>query len=313
MNEALILEKLDNLSSEIQSLKSEVQAMKEAKQVVASSAQAAQPAPLPMLANYEGKYNEKDVELLVENLLLSVGDLNSVLFAIKAGNELVHDIEPVAKLIYPHVIQFCAEIEGQLTLDDCAALIRSIVTAVPAFNESIGLLKSGLELKDDLMPVAQILYPKVIKFFAGIEGQVTMDDVTSLVENVLTAIPAFNESIGFLKSGMELKDDLMPVIQILYPKIIKLFADLQTAIDQQSGLIQVAGTAGNKALQFSLTDSQAAEISKIIEEFDIANVKPVSPIGAVKQLMDADVQKSLGAAFMMLQAVGACVQALQNK
>lgn len=313
MNEALILEKLDNLSSEIQSLKSEVQALKEAKQVVASSAQAAQPAAMPLLAGFEGKYNQKDVELLVENLLLSVGDLNSMLFKVKAANELVHDIEPVAKQVYPHVIRFFADLEGQLTLDDVVALLQKIVTAVPAFNESIGLLKSGLELKDDLMPVAQILYPKFITFFAELEGQVTLEDVTALVGNVITAIPAFNESIGLLKSGIELKDDLMPVIQILYPKVIKLFHDLQLAIEQSSGIIQVATTAGNKALQFSLSDTQAAGISRIIEEFDLNNVKPVSPIGAIKQLMDPEVQKSLGAAFMLLQAVGACVQVLQNK
>lgn len=313
MNEALILEKLDNLSSEIQSLKSEVQALKDTKQAHASSAQTDQTASVPILAEFAGTYNEKDFNLLVENLLLSVNDINSMLFKLKAGNELVKDIEPIAHQVYPHVIKFFAELEGQLTLDDVVALIRNLLTAVPALNESVGYLKSGIELKDELIPVAQILYPKVIKYFNELDGQVTLDDVMSLVQNLLTAVPALNESIGFLKSGMELKDELIPIAQILYPKVIKLFHELQLAIERSSGLVKVAGTAANSAMNFTLTDTQATEISKIIEGLDFNSIKPVSPIGAVKMLMDSDVQKSLGAAFMMLQAVGACVQVIQSK
>jgi len=313
MNEALILEKLDNLSSEIQSLKSEVQAMKETKQVHASSAQTDHAPSLPILAGFAGSYNEKDVNLLIENLLLSVNDINSVLFKLKAGNELVKDIEPIAQQVYPHVIKFFAELEGQLTLDDVVALVRNLLTAVPALNESVGYLKSGIELKDELIPIAQILYPKVIKYFHELDGQVTLDDIMSLVQNLLTAVPALNESIGFLKSGMELKDELIPIAQILYPKVIKLFHELQLAIERSSGLVKVAGTAASSAMNFTLTDAQATEISRIIESLDFNNIKPVSPIGAVKMLMDADVQKSLGAAFMLLQAMGGCVQAIQSK
>ena len=313
MNEALILEKLDNLSSEIRSLKTEVQALKEAKQPQASSAQSAQQPTVPMLAEFAGSYNEKDLNLLIENLLLSVNDINSMLFKLKAGNELMRDIEPIAHQVYPHVIRFFAELEGQLTLDDVVALLRNLITAVPALNEGVGFLKSGMELKDDLMPVAQILYPKIIKYFHELEGQVTLDDVMSLVSNLITAVPALNEGVGFLKSGMELKDDLIPVFQILYPKFIKLFHELQLAIERSSGVIKVAGTAANSAMSFTLSDSQADEISKIIEGLDFSTIKPVSPVGAVRQLMNRDVQQSLGAAFMLLQAVGACVQVLQKK
>jgi len=269
--------------------------------------------PVPMLAGFAGKYDEKDLSLLVENLLLSVNDINSILFKLKAGNELLRDVEPIAHQVYPHVIRFFAELEGQLTLDDVVALLRTLLTAVPALNESVGLLKSGMELKDDLMPVAQILYPKVISYFGELEGQVTLDDVMALVKNLLTAVPALNEGVGFLKSGMELKDDLMPVAQILYPKMIKLFSELQQAIERSSGLLTVAGTAASSAMRFTLNEEQAAEISRIIEGIDFNNVKAVSPIGAVRQLMDPNVQKSLGAVFMMLQAMGACVQVVQNR
>lgn len=255
MNEALILEKLDNLSSEIQSLKSEVHALKDAKQGQAPSAQPDQAAPVPALASFEGKYNKDDLNLLVENLLLSVNDINSMLFKLKAGNELAHDIEPIAHQAYPHIIRFFAELEGQLTLDDVVALLR----------------------------------------------------------NLLTAVPALNESLGFLKSGMELKDDLIPVAQILYPKVIKLFNQLQLAIDKSNGVVKVAGAAASSAMDFTLTDVQAEAISNLIKDLDFNNIKPVSPIGAVKQLMNPDVQKSLGAVFMMLQAMGACVQVIQSK
>lgn len=193
------------------------------------------------------------------------------------------------------------------------SLLRNLLTAVPALNESVGYLKSGIELKDDLIPVAQILYPKVINLFAELEGQVKIEDVMGLVRNLITAVPAFNESIGLLKSGMELKDELIPIAQILYPKVIALFTQLQQAIEKSSGLVTVAGTAATSAMNFTLTDNQAKEISRIIEGIDFNTIKPVSPIGAVKQLLDPDVQKSLGAAFMLLQTVGACVQVIQNR
>lgn len=255
MNEALILEKLENLASEIRSLKSEVQALKDSSQTQTTSAQSDQSAVVPLLANFEGKYNHNDLNLLIENLLLSVNDINSMLFKLKAGNELAREIEPIAQQAYPHIMRFFAELEGQLTVDDVVALIR----------------------------------------------------------NLLTAVPALNESVGYLKSGMELKDDLIPVAQILYPRVIKLFNQLQLALDKSNGLLKVAGTAASSAMNFTLNEPQADQICRVIEGLDFDNIKPVSPLGAVKQLMNPDVQKSLGAVFMMLQAMGACVQVVQNK
>ena len=255
MNEALILEKLDNLSSEIRSLKSEVQALKDSRQAEATSAQSDQSAVVPLLANFEGKYSPSDLNLLIENLLLSVNDINSMLFKLKAGNELAREIEPIAQQAYPHIMGFFAELEGQLTVDDVVALIR----------------------------------------------------------NLLTAVPALNESVGYLKSGMELKDDLIPVAQILYPRVIKLFNQLQLAIDNSNGVLKVAGTAASSAMNFTLNETQAGQICRVIEGLDFNNIQPVSPIGAVRQLLNPDVQKSLGAVFMMLQAMGACVQVVQNK
>ncbi len=255
MNEALILEKLDNLASEIQSLKSEVQAFKDAKPVPATSAQPAVSASVPMLAKFDGKYNEKDLDCLVENLLISVNDINSMLFKMKAGNELCRDIEPIAHQVYPHLIKFLYEIEGAVTLTDFEALLRNLLISVPAMNEALGFLRAGIELTDDLMPVAKIVYPKVIV--------------------------ALNE--------------------------------LQQAIDNSGGIIKVVGAAASNVKEFTISEEQAEEIIKVMNSINFNNIKPVSPIGAVKQLMNPDVQKSLGAAFMMLQSMGACVQIMQKK
>jgi hypothetical protein len=255
MNEALILEKLDNLASEIQALKSEVQTLKEAKQAPATSAQSVQSALPPALAAFEGKYNEKDLNLLIENVLVSVNDINSILFKLKAGNELAKEIEPIAQQFYPHFMRFFAELDGQVNVTDVAALLRNLVTAVPAMNEGVGFLKMGIELKDDLIPVAQILYPKVVK----------------------------------------------------------LLNDVQQGIDKSNGVIKVAGTAVAGARNFTLSEAQTEKICRVIENLDFEKIQPVSPFGAIKQLMDPDIQKSLGAVFMVLQAMGACLQVIQNK
>jgi len=255
MNEALILEKLDSLASEIQSLKSEVQALKDAKSEPATSAQPAASAALPVLSKYEGTYNEKDLDLLVENLLISVNDINSMFFKLKAGNELCRDIEPIAHQVYPHVIKFFYELEGAITVEDFAGLLRNLLISVPAMTEALGFLRAGIELTDDIMPIAMLVYPKVIG--------------------------ALNE--------------------------------LQGVIDRSGGIVKVAGAAFGSVKDFTITDEQAEEIVKVMNTIKFDQVQPVSPVGMVKQLMNPDVQKSLGATFMMLQAMGACVRIMQNK
>ncbi|MFV0437055.1 MAG: DUF1641 domain-containing protein [Desulfopila sp.] len=255
MNEALILEKLDSLAGEIQALKAEVRALQEIRPDRAPAPQEArQSAPSPS-AGFQGKDQEKDLDRLVANLAFFAEDINAMLVRAKAGNELL----------------------------------------------------------DDLGPIVHQVYPQVIRFFAELEEQLSQEDLIGLCRNLLAAVPALREGLSLFKSSMELKEELLPIARLLYPKVITLFQELQLTIERSDGLITVAAAAARRATTATLTSAQTQEIVRIIEEFDVRSSQPLSPLGAIRQLMQPEVQHALGAIFALLRSAGACLAAIEKK
>ncbi|MFC1837765.1 hypothetical protein ACFLYW_03700, partial [Thermodesulfobacteriota bacterium] len=93
MDEALILEKLDKLTEEVQSLKS------------------------------------------------------GVLY------ELKQDLQPIIKQTAPHVTSFLSDVEGQYNNEDLVMLLRKLLSNLDNFNSAMDMMKAGMELKDDAMPI----------------------------------------------------------------------------------------------------------------------------------------------------------------
>jgi uncharacterized protein YjgD (DUF1641 family) len=60
------------------------------------------------------------------------------------------------------------------------------------------------------------------------------------------------------------------------------------------------------------SESQIEEICQVISGIDFKNVKPIGPLGIIKQVSDPKVQEAFGFFFMMLQAVGSCLQTYQK-
>ncbi|MBT8361418.1 MAG: hypothetical protein KJO32_10715, partial [Deltaproteobacteria bacterium] len=94
MNEALILEKLDQLSAEVQSLKSDVL------------------------------------------------------------QDLKRDLEPVLKQAQPNLVNFFADVEDEYTNEKAVHLAKNVLTSLDELNEMVDTLKAGVELKNDLVPIA---------------------------------------------------------------------------------------------------------------------------------------------------------------
>ncbi len=215
MDEALILEKLDSLSEEVRSLKAGV--LEEIKQDL-----------VPVLN--EG-HNKEDLTHLLRNLLANVETLNSVLNTVKGSMELKDDIEPVAKLALPTITGVFAEAEGQFDADDLAALLRNTLGNLNHFNTAITMLKSGMELKDDIEPIAKLMLPSSIEFIGEVGEGFDPAIFKDLVRNTVGNLENFNTAISMLKSGMELKDDIEPIAKLLLPTTVELFGEIGEGFD----------------------------------------------------------------------------------
>lgn len=307
MNEALILQKLESISSEIALLKSEIQTLKASQAPVVHADQ-----PLAVaLAKFEGQYKAEDLSHLLGNVLASVNEMNTMLAGAKAGTELFQDMGPIVRDGYPHIHRFFAELEDQFSVAELTGLLRNLLTNLNSFNEGIKLLRMAVELKDEMVPIAQIGYPKVLKFLNTLhEGEFQSEQLGTLLHTLLMNVHTFSDLMNMIKPMTELVKELTVVLR--ETDVISNTNVWLDSLQQSSGAIKLAGTAFASLKQFSINNQQADEISKAIGQLDFAHIKPVSPLAAAKYLFDPKVQEAMGAAFMVLQTVGSCLQAYQK-
>lgn len=168
MDEALILEKLDNLSNEIHTLKAGVLA--ELKQDMMPIVHQTGPLVSDCLSELDQENRREDLVHFMRNLVLNVETLNSLLSTVKGVMELKNEFEPIAKQILPKATEIFAQIDGQYDADELAALIRNTMGNMHHFNTAIGMLKAGMELKDEIEPIAKLTLPKITEFFNELGG-----------------------------------------------------------------------------------------------------------------------------------------------
>ncbi len=300
MDEALILQKLDALTNEIQSLKTGMVA--ELKKDLLPISQQAGPLVADCLSELDQEHRREDLVHFMRNLVLNVETLNSLLGTVKGAMELKNEIEPIAKQVLPRVTELFADLEGQYDLEEITSLLRNTLSNVQHFNTAITMLKAGMELKEEIEPMAKLVLPRIIELFAEMDGQYDVDEIVTLLRNTLSNVQHFNTAITLLKSGMELKDEIEPIAKLTLPKIIEFFGEI-------GGTMKVAGTAleALKGVQFS--PQQVEAVCAVITSIDLGKPNKLGPVGLVKKLYDPKIQEALGVVFTILEAVGSMVQA----
>ena len=83
MNEALILEKLDQLSAEVSSLKSDV--LQDIKKDLEPVLKDAVPSLANVLEDIDDRYTKEKAIHLAQNVLTSLDELNDIVDTVKAG------------------------------------------------------------------------------------------------------------------------------------------------------------------------------------------------------------------------------------
>lgn len=310
MNEALILEKLDRLAGDIQALKREVlQGMRQDPQDPPQDAPAAfNGSPVPA-ANRDGN---EELILLVKDLHTRINGLDDILANVKAGVELKDDLQPVIKQALPKLIEFFDEIDGQFSVESLEVLFRRTLTNLESLNEGLNLLKMGVELRDDMIPVAQLAYPKVLKFLNSLhEGEFQAEQLGTLLHTVLINLHTLSDLLNMLKPMTELVKELQVVIR--ETDVISNLNQWLDGLQNSSGIVRLAGTAAGVIRRIDCNDTQVEEICQAIADLDLTRIEPVSPLGLFKILRDPKIQEALGAFVMVMQTFGTCLHSYQRE
>lgn len=307
MNEALILEKLDSLTFEIRSLKADV--LQEIRKDLGVVPQVSTSLQQPVGETTATIGNDELIRL-VQDLHQRLAGIDSLLFAVKAGVELTDDLGPVMKQALPKTVEFFAELDGQFDADALTVLIRNTLTNLDNINEGINLLKMGVELRDEMIPVAQLAYPKVLKFLSALhEGEFQAEHLGTLLHTILINIHTLSDLLNMLKPVTELVKELQVVVR--ETDVISNMNQWLDGLQNSSGIVKLAGTAASALRRIDCNETQVEVICQAISGLDFTKIEPVSPLGMFKLLRDPKIQETLGAFAMIMRTAGTCLHAYQ--
>ncbi len=308
MDEALILERLDNLSSEIRSLKSNV--IEELKQDLGPVVQQVLPKATEALAEIEDQFEPAELSALLRNTLCNLKHFNAALGMMKTGMELKEDLGPVVQQSIPRVTEFLAELDGQFKMEDLQGLLRKTLSSVENINSAMDTLNSAMDFKNDFGEVVKLGLPKVQEFMADLhEGEFQAEHLGNLMRTFLLNVQTFSDLMRLLKPMTEFISDTGVVVRQadLFSKINKTLDEMQ-----HCGLMKLMTTVTESFKEIDCTSEQIEKLCEVIYDMDLKKSTKVTPFGAYKKMKDPKVQEALGAGFMMLEVVGTMLQAYRG-
>lgn len=309
MNEALILEKLDKLSDEVKSLRSDV--VRELKQDLEPVLNLARPEGGGSLQTIRELESGEKVVQVTTSLLQSLEQLNDLLAGVRAGVELKNDMGAVMRQIYPKSIQFFADLEGDFHIDELIILLRKTLINLDTIGEGMDMLRAGVELRDEMVPILKLMYPRLLRFLNALhEGEFQAEKLGDLLHTVLLNIHTLSDLLNMIQPMTEFVKEIGVLM-----KETDIINGMNIWLDgwqQGNGFVKLAGTIITSMKKMECSEQQIDEICEVIRSLDFTDVKPVGPLGMIKQINDPKVQEALGFLFMMLQAVGTCLQAYQR-
>jgi len=160
------LSNLENFNTAINMLK----ATMELKDDIEPLAKLAYPMALETITEVSENLDMEQVKPLIRNTLSNLENFNTALNMLKGVMELKDEIEPLAKLAYPMALETITEVSENLDMEQVKPLIRNSLANLENFNTALTMLKAGMELKDDIEPLAKLSYPIVVDFMTSISG-----------------------------------------------------------------------------------------------------------------------------------------------
>ena len=295
-----LLSNLENFNSALEMLKAGMELKDDAMPII----QQILPKVTSFLGEVDGQFKAEELVALTRKLLSNLENFNSALEMLKAGMELKDDAMPIIQQILPKVTSFLGEVDGQFKAEELVALVRKLLSNLENFNSALEMLKAGMELKDDMMPIIQQILPKVTSFLGEVDGQFKAEELVALVRKLLSGLENFNTAMNMLKAGMELKDDMMPIIQQLLPKVIGFLNEVE-----QRGVFRIINRLMDVVSGFRCSEGQLGTMCEAIEHVDLGKPYYLGPAEILNEIRDPNVQETLGFAFKIMRAVGCCLRA----
>ncbi len=299
MNEALILEKLDALSDEVRSLKKDV--LQELRRDLEPVLESTRPAAVGFLQDVENGQAKERLLKLSSTLLASVEELSEAVRCVSSE-------DGEKSTAFPKSVQFLTDVESEFHIDELAILMRKAITNLDTMGEGLDMLKAGVEFRDEMAPVLRLMYPKIVRFLNSLhEGEFQAEKLGDLLHTVLLNIHTLSDLLNMIQPFTELVKEvgvLMKETDIINGMNIWL-----DSLQQESGLVRLAGTSMAALRKLDCSEEQVNEICRAIENLDLSSAEPVGLMGMVKQMNDPQVKEAIGFIFMILQTIGACLHA----
>ena len=309
MNEALILAKLDSLASDIQVLRSEILQQKSSNSRPLRQTHASPDACPVSVTGLDGN---TELIVLLRDLHTRLNGIEEVLAGVKVGLEFKDDLKPVMELAWPKILEFFHEIDSQFSVEALEVLFRRTLTNLDSLNEGLNLLKLAVELRDDMIPVAQLAYPKVLKFLNSLhEGEFQAEQIGTLLHTVLINLHTLSDLLNMLKPMTELVKELQVVVR--ETDVISNLNQWLDGLQTSSGIVKLAGTAASVIRRIDCNKTQVEEICQAISDIDLTRIQPVSPLGLIKLIRDPKIQEVMGAFVMIMQTFGTCLHSYQKE
>jgi len=140
--------------------------------------------------------------------------------------ELKQDLEPAFKQSQSEMTGFLTEIEDGSAGEKFVDLAKTLLASLEELSEMAGEMQTGGEPKNGTKATEGRGYPKTIRFFNELEGEVHMDELIILMRKTVTNLDTMGEGLDLLKAGVEFRDEMAPVLQLMYPKVLRFLTSL---------------------------------------------------------------------------------------
>ena len=177
------------------------------------------------------------------------------------------DLEPVLKDAMPSISSILEDIDDRYTKEKAIHLAQNVLTSLDELNDIVDTVKAGMELKGDMMPVVKQVYPSTINFFNDLSGEFHVDELTILLRKLITNLDSLGEAMDMLKAGVELRDEMVPIVQLMYPRIIRFMKSLHEGEFQAEKLGDLLHTILINIHTLSDLLNMAQPMTEFVKEF----------------------------------------------
>ena len=140
--------------------------------------------------------------------------------------ELKQDIELNAKQDKQEVTGFLQEIENGHADGKLTDLAKTLLASLEEFSAVVREMQTGSGSENNQDIKTDKNYPKTIQFLNELEGEFHIDELIILMRKTITNLDTMGEGLDMLKAGVDLKDEMAPVLKLMYPKVLRFLNSL---------------------------------------------------------------------------------------